>query len=201
MVQFVHASARQGSSEADPDVQGRGDAEDARLVAAALAGSSDAFSRLFRTHERAARQRAASIIRDRATQDDIVQIAFTRAFDRLATLRDASMFRSWLLQAVRNAALDHVRDRARRPENVELSELLGSCDPSPEEVAELRELAGRLELAALRLPRRDAVALALTVQFGLSPTELADALGVTPNNAKVILHRARQRLRAAAKLE
>ena len=174
------------------------DISDAALVADALRGHDAAFTSLYRRHERAARLAASSVVRDQATSADVVQDAFSHAFARLATLRDTDHFRPWLLQSVRNLALDHVRRTARGPNRVELDQQQRSTDPGPEDLAELAELVARLADGAVRLSRRDAVALALTVQLGMGPADVALALGVTPNNAKVIVHRARQRLREAS---
>ena len=188
-----------GSAIAAPNNTGGNEPpSDAELVAGVLSGNTYAFQHLYRRHEQSVRLSIGSIVRDRSTQEDLVQDAFTLAFRRLSTLRDHSLFRPWLARSARNLALDHVRSCARRPNQVAFDPELQSADASPDEVAELHDLAARLANGVVRLARRDAVAITLTVQFGMGPSELAEALGVTPNNAKVILHRARKHLREAA---
>ena len=51
--------------------------------------------------------------------------------------------------------------------------------------------------AVAGLSARDAAAVRLVTDFGFSPEDLGPALGVTPGAARVVLHRARRRLRDA----
>ena len=178
--------------------------DDAVLVAQVRAGDSDSFSELFSRHAPAVRAAVRDTVSDREEQLDLVQETFARAFQRLASLNEPARFRAWLLQIARHAAIDH-RRRASRVAQVSVDEpdrpQLPSTEPSPDELAELAELAGRLQNGFARLSSRDATALSLAVHFGFGPAELATALETTPTNAKVILHRARRRLRKAAGLE
>lgn len=178
--------------------------DDAALVARVRAGDSDSFSELFSRHAPAVRAAVRDTVSDREEQLDLVQETFARAFQRLDSLSEPARFRAWLLQIARNAAIDHRRSEGRSVQ-VSIDEpdrpQLPSKDPSPDELAELAELAGRLQNGFARLSPRDATALSLAVHFGFGPAELSTALGTTPANAKVILHRARKRLRKAAEIE
>ena len=49
--------------------------------------------------------------------------------------------------------------------------------------------------------QRDAAAVTMVTQLGFTPAQVADALGVTQGAAKVIVHRARRRLRNALALQ
>ena len=51
------------------------------------------------------------------------------------------------------------------------------------------------------LSPRDAAAVTMVTQLGFAPGQVAAALGVTPGAAKVIVHRARRRLRNALALQ
>ena len=133
---------------------------------------------------------------------DIVQDTFARALQHLADLRDPGRFRPWLLSIARHASVDHLRTAKRVIAlEAEQAEALASRDASPDDVAELNELARRVQVGVTGLSRRDATAVALVTQLGFSPAQVADALGVTHGAAKVIVHRARRRLRRALVLE
>lgn len=180
-------------------VGGLGPPTDAELVAAALRGEAEAFAELYARHRRAVAAAARDWIDDRDRRLDIVQETFARALQKLDRLVDPERFRPWVLQIGRNAAIDELRKRQKLTEvcldGVEPP--ARSADGEPELVAEVTDLAGRIGVGMVSLSKRDATALALAAHLGLGPSEIAAALGVTPNNAKVILHRARARLRAA----
>lgn len=173
---------------------------DAELVAGARTGSPDAFAELYRRHAPATRLAISDHVDDREQQRDLVQEVFTRALTRLDDLREADRFRPWVLQIARNAAVDDLRRRkAVRHEVIddEDSPELPSDDPDPELEAEVRQLAEAIQSNVAALSPRDATALSLTVHLGFGPAEVAAALDITTGNAKVVLHRARRRLRAA----
>jgi RNA polymerase sigma-70 factor (ECF subfamily) len=175
--------------------------QDADLVARALAGDRQAFTLLHRRYARGLAAIAAERLRDPEDRADAVQDAFAHAFERLDQLRDPSSFAPWLYAIARNAANQTARRRARLPDAVGDAEVeIASDAAGPDELAELTDLTERLASASAVLSARDATALSLAVTFGFGPAELAVALSVTEGNAKVILHRARRRLRAALDL-
>jgi RNA polymerase sigma-70 factor (ECF subfamily) len=190
-------SARRATTECGAEEE-----RDAPLVRAAVAGDPAAFDRLYRRHAGAVRRAVSDYERDADQQLDLVQETFLRAFARIGELRDPERFRPWLLQTARNFAIDHQRRRRRQPlEALGVEQEVESDRATAHELAELRELAERLERGIATLSVRDATALTLSVELGLGPAELAVALDITPNHAKVVLHRARKRLRAAVALE
>ena len=175
---------------------GGGDQEDAALVAAVRQGDGDAALRLYERHAGAVR----FVVRDRVRAPDLVeelvQETFTRSLERLDGLRRPERYRSWLLSIARNVATDRQRLEQRQV-GVDADVLERNSEPAeaPDVLADQRELAGLVGSSMARLGRRDALALALGTHLGMSPTELAVVLDVTPNAAKVIVHRARRRLR------
>ena len=68
---------------------------------------------------------------------------------------------------------------------------------SPEDQALSAELGFCLEQAISRLPPSQRAVIVLRDVEGWSPGEICDLLGITPENQRVRLHRARLRLRSA----
>lgn len=177
---------------------------DSGLVLAARQGDEAAFSELYGRHVGAVRLAVSDHVSDGASQEDLVQETFIRALAALEQLQDMEKFRPWLLQIARHAAIDERRRRSAivlDSMNEETAPELVSRDPGPVELSELQDLAGRVRSGLARMSSRDALVLSLSVQFGFGPRDIADALGITVNNAKVVLHRARRRLRLAIELE
>lgn len=177
----------------------RSDKSDAELAALAATGNDRAFDELHRRYEGLVVAVVRSEARGSSDTDDIAQEVFARAWTKLSGLRDPSLFRPWLLQIARRSIVDHYRHGARRPPLANDDDIALGALPStiagPSEIAELRDLAQTMKGGIAGLSKRDTTALSLAVHFGFGPTEISEALGISPGNAKVVLHRARRRLR------
>lgn len=170
--------------------------DDALLVALIRAGDISGFEELYVRHKPAVTRTVAAIVRDRDEAPDVVHEAFTRALGHLDSLRDPDRFAPWLLSIARHVATDHIRDRLRVDLAAEAAELdAPEATPGPEELAELADLSRLVGAGMTRLSSRDATAVALVAHLGFTPAEVGIALGVSHGAAKVIVHRARRRLR------
>ena len=89
------------------------DTPDEVLVKRAQGGDRAALDRLVRRHQRALFALCLRYVRDADEAADLVQRSFVRAMGKLADLRDAGVFRSWLLRIGAHLALNHIRDHAR----------------------------------------------------------------------------------------
>jgi len=161
----------------------------------------DAFAALYRSHVGAVARAVRDNVHDNESVADVIQDVFFRALERLSTLRSHEAFGPWLLSIARHAAIDHRRSRSTAPVALDDVPEVASPGPGPDDVAEIKELAELVRGCVAGLSPRDAAALTLVGQLGLSPKEVAGCLGVSPGTAKVILHRARLRLRNALALE
>jgi RNA polymerase sigma factor (sigma-70 family) len=175
---------------------------DKALIDRVRSGDVDAFAVLYRAHVGAVRRAVSDNVHAPEEVADVVQDTFARALAGLASLHDPDRFRPWLLQIARHAAIDHRRARTRmRHESDEELQNRGTPDAGPSDLAEVAELASLVRGCVDGLTRRDATVLTMVTRFGLGPSAIAAALGVTPGAAKVIVHRAKKRLRQAVALE
>lgn len=172
----------------------------AELVEAVRGGDRDAFAKLYRDFVGVVQLAVRDQLRDADQVADAVQETFARALQSLDKLRDPERFKAWLLAIARHTAVDTRRDRSRfvltEPEDTE--PVNGSEDPA--ELTALRDIATMVDGLVGGLSRRDAIALRL-VTLGFDVADVAKALGVRHGAAKVVLHRARRRLRAALVLQ
>jgi RNA polymerase sigma-70 factor (ECF subfamily) len=168
---------------------------DRDLVKAALKGRTVAFEALVRRHLRAAYAVALARTGSPHDAEDVCQDAFIAALERLATLRDPDRFAPWLLEIVRNRALNLIRARRVRSEEPieDAVERGGGPDPGREaERSTLREdLLGAL--ATLDETRRE-VTLLHDVE-GWPHAEIAERLGMPVGTVRYHLHEARKVLR------
>src|SRR4051794_34425078 len=119
----------------------------------------------------------SSLVRDRATAEDVPASAFERAYRRQASFdpRRGSR-RAWLFGIARTAALAELR-RRRRPAALvtDPEDPATVAGPDDDEHA-VRRAAVRAGLAALE--PRDRELIALKFHAGLSNAEIADVLGI-----------------------
>ncbi|CAB4550238.1 MAG: RNA polymerase sigma factor [Actinomycetes bacterium] len=174
------------------------DAVPASMVRAAQAGDSAAFAELYRRLMPIVRRVVADNVHDRMEAEDVAHEAFTRAFASLVRLRDPDRFRPWLLSIARRAAIDHRRVRVLGRCVLDDDPARGSTQigPGPDELLLIREELAAVVDATERLSTRDATALAMVGHLGFGPDEVAAVLGISPGTAKVVVHRARSRLRS-----
>jgi RNA polymerase sigma factor (sigma-70 family) len=181
---------------------GPGAADDA-LLAAFLVGEDDAFGELVRRHERLVLSIVRRYARTPEDARDLAQRTFLRALEAARrTLRrgerEGFPFRRWLVRIAVNLSKNHLRDELRIVRAP--LEALGRQEAHPAVALELLEESERVaavRAAILRLPRRMREVLTLRVDAELPFAEIAEALGISDNAARVTFHHATRRLRAA----
>jgi RNA polymerase sigma-70 factor (ECF subfamily) len=188
---------------ASPALAALGDEE---VVARVLAGDAPLFEILMRRYNQRLFRVARAILGDDDEAEDVMQEAYVRAFHELGGFRGEARFSTWLTRIAVHEALARGRKR-RRLAPVPLPAESGGdgegppeppatgADADPERAAANRELAEALRAAVESLPEPWRAVFVMRDVEGLSTEETAAALGITPENAKVRLHRARAALR------
>jgi RNA polymerase sigma-70 factor (ECF subfamily) len=124
-------------------------------------------------------------------------------YRRAGDIREPKAFRAWLYRTVKNACLIGRRKRVHEPGRLlSLEELmpaqdlaLPSSDRSPEQLAVDSRTRTRLRRALASLPPSFRVIVFLRDIEGLSTREVAQVVGISEDNVKTRLHRARLQLR------
>lgn len=170
-------------------------ASDADLVLAVRAGDPGAFDALYARHWPrvlgvCARRVAAS------DAEDVAQDVFLRALHRLHTLDDPARFGPWVRTIAVRACADVLRGRTWETVG-DLPEVADATVPLTDEVVVGRDDANRLAGGLAALQPRDSHALWLRDALGTPVGQIADELGMTEASTRVLLARARKRLRTA----
>lgn len=145
------------------------------------------IAHLYTSEQGRLRQLVNRLVGNRATADDLVQQAFEKLL-RVAERGNIENCPAYLSCTVRNLALNHLRDLARRSEVVADTELdaMADASPSPETTAIYRCELRRVLSAVAALPPRRREAFVLNKFEGLSYDEIAVRQGVSRNT--VISH-------------
>ncbi|HEY7565324.1 MAG TPA: sigma-70 family RNA polymerase sigma factor [Acidimicrobiia bacterium] len=174
--------------------------DDQELVTRTKNGDASAYAELVRAHQDIARRIAFLVLRNTAEVDDAVQEAFVKAYRALPRFREGASFRPWLLQIVRNEALNRRRGASRRDRlslRVASDPALGDAAPSPEAAALTAETRSQLLNAVDDLPVRLRQVIECRYLIGLSERDTASTLGIAPGTVKSRTKRALDQLRGA----
>lgn len=187
------------------------------LIRALREREESAFRELLDRHESAMLRLAMSHVGSRARAEEVVQdtwIAVIRGIDRF---RGDSSLKTWLFRILLNRARTQARREARA---IPFSDAAGhtnghdaaqayaqtisadhrnawsgSYGAGPEEVVLSAELRARIDEGLTMLPERQRRVLILRDLEGWTPEEVCELLGISDGNQRVLLHRARIRMR------
>ena len=132
-----------------------------------------------------------SLVKDHHEAEDITQNVFVKLTSVIGKYEPRAVpFTAWILRVARNAALDHLRAKRSIPcEEVRVSD----HDQARISHERRRDLRRALE----QLPEDQREVLILRHIVGLSPVEIAAALGKTESSIHGLHHRGRRSLQLA----
>ncbi|HDQ70667.1 MAG TPA: sigma-70 family RNA polymerase sigma factor, partial [Chloroflexi bacterium] len=170
------------------------------LVKSVKQGNTEAFGVLFERYKDSIYKTSLSMTGDPDDAEDLTVEAFQRAHRALLEQTQVNKFEDWMYVIVKNVYVDEWRKRKRRGE-VRLDADLGEsetwliADPDgswqPEAVAR-EEAIQRLVWDGIKLlPYTYRMVLALQIQMGLRPDEIAEQMGIKRGTVYTQLSRAR----------
>ena len=194
--------------------------EDALLVEGLRAGDEAAFAAVMRMYGRGMLRVAEMYVSSRAVAEDVVQEAWVGVLRGIGRFEGRSSLKTWLYRIVANTAKTRgVRESRSVPFSslgddedegtVDADRFLGSGDRFPGHWAvppqawapEGRLLAdetlGVVERAIDKLPPAQRAVITMRDVQGFTSEEVCNALDLTETNQRVLLHRARAKVRRA----
>ena len=192
-----------------PSVEMVGDT-DASAIERTLAGDRDAYRVLVEKHSQNVYALAYRMTDNHHDADEVVQEAFLRAYQKLGQFEARANFGTWVYRIAANYAIDRLRKRqaeeARREhpsrdpaegEERDTMNLYEDRAPSPERLAESRELAEHLRRALNELSPAERTAFVMRHWGGSGIEEIAETLKSSSSAAKNTVFRSVQKLRRA----
>jgi RNA polymerase sigma-70 factor (ECF subfamily) len=164
----------------------------ARLIQEAGGGSAEAHGALAERFRGQVTVWAERVVKDPDDAEDVAQGVLSSLVRRLRTFRGESRFTTWLFRVTRNAALDRRRTQERRAD-LRLAEV-EPPSVGGEEVAE-GELAALVRSYDTELTPREREVFRSVDLEGIEPGKVAQRLGIAPSTVRVLLARARARIR------
>jgi RNA polymerase sigma-70 factor (ECF subfamily) len=180
------------------------DAEDLQKIGEFLAGDRRAFEFLFEKYRERIFAVAFRFVRNKEDALDVTQEVFLRAYQGLAKFKTDAKFFTWLYRIAVNRAIDFTRARAtRRTVDAEdphgegeglLASLPSPDAQDPADLAQRRELSGKLLEAVESLPPKHRVVFILHSMEDLSYKEIAGVVGCSMGTVMSRLFYARKKL-------
>ncbi|HEX9122259.1 MAG TPA: sigma-70 family RNA polymerase sigma factor [Actinomycetota bacterium] len=179
------------------------DLDDRMLVLDFQAGNIEAFGEIHRRYSALARHICNRVLGNLDDADEATQETMLRVYQGLGRFNGRYLLQPWIARIATNVSLDVTRARARRPQTggESLSQLFDH--PDDDEMADPLEAVERMHQHAqvvsvlATLPEHHRDALILREFEGRSHKEIAEALGITPAQAKALIHRAKGSFRSA----
>lgn len=168
---------------------------DAELLARIAAGERGAFELLHREHHRAVVRLAMGIVGEPEEARDVAQEVFVLLLRVAPRWRPDALVSTWLRRTTLNVAMTMRRRVARWWRR---SESTSRPEVSPERAMALDQLAEDIGTCLMGLSPRQRAVVTLHLDQGLPPVEIADALAMTPNAARLALSKGLRALRRDA---
>jgi RNA polymerase sigma-70 factor (ECF subfamily) len=130
---------------------------------------------------------------NRAIGEELAQEALARLIREAGVLRPAGSLKGWLWTVATNLGRDHLRHR--RFELASAPAAARSAETSGADPLETQELKDTVQAVLAHLPEPDRLCLLMKDVEELPYGILAEVLAISPETARVRVHRARERFR------
>jgi len=172
---------------------------DIELIEQTLQGNQAAYADLVKRHQRFVFTLAMRFTKTREDAEEVAQDSFIKAYRSLQSFQGQSKFSTWLYSIVYTTAMTFLRKR--RLDNSSIDDenshlqLENQSGGFKNDLAENKSRSYYVNQAIEQLLPDDAMIITLFYKGEQSLEEIAVTLGLEPNNVKVKLFRARQRLK------
>jgi RNA polymerase sigma-70 factor, ECF subfamily len=199
------------------------EADDAQLVERLRAGDEAAFEALVRRRHGEMVGLARTYVRTREVAEEVVQETWLAVLQAIDRFEGRSSLKTWIFRILVNTAMTRGAREARTLPFSSLEPIDGAgpavhpdrfltsgesgaghwrAEPGDWRTLPEEQLLGRETIEVVRraveeLPRRQAQVIAMRDIAGFTPEEISTTLGVSRGNQRILLHRARSRVRAA----
>ena len=174
---------------------------DEEVIRRVLGGEVELYEIIMRRYNQRLYRAVRAVLGNDSDVEHVMQDAYVSAYTHLGQFESRSSFSTWLTKIAIHEALA-VKRKQNRFVTMDTADsdngfvsMLVSNDPDPEKKLMDMELAALLEHSVEALPESYRSVFVLREVEKLDTRETADCLGITEENVKVRLHRARALMR------
>jgi RNA polymerase sigma-70 factor (ECF subfamily) len=141
-------------------------------------------------------------VKNESIADDLVQETFIKIQENLDSVRDLEKISSWIFRIAYHLCQDHFRALKKSSSREEIHDGLATLQESPvQKKLEQGEMSQCVQDKLSLLPETQRSVIIFADIMDFTHQEIADILGLTVQNVKVRLHRARKKLKAILEKE
>lgn len=154
----------------------------------------DQFQNQVLVHKDQMYRLAQRILRNEEDAKDIVQDSFVKLWSKRKVLGNIKSIKSFTLTMVRNACIDHIRKH--KPETDKEQQINSNSDfQNPEKQLEVSDQLSKVKTIINQLSEQQREAIQLREIEGLEYHEISEITGLSSNNLRVIISRARKEIK------
>lgn len=168
---------------------------DSDLLARLRGGDHSAFDELFRQWYEPVVRTANRILHESGVAEELAQDVFLELWRRRETLPDGSSVPGYLLQAVRNRALNHLRHLQVQKKSQVFVEALSEPAEHADADVHTGDLERAIRTAIDELPPRTREVFLMSRERNLKYGEIAEQLGISVKAVEANMSRALRQLR------
>jgi len=136
-------------------------------------------------------------VKNESVADDLIQETFIKIQENLDSLRDPAKISSWIFRIAYHLCQDHFRTLKKSSSHEEIHDGLVNLQEIPiQKKLEQGEMSRCVQDQLNLLPESQRSVIIFADVMDFSHQEIADILGLSVENAKVRLHRARKKFKA-----
>ena len=138
---------------------------------------------------------AMRIVNHAAEAEDVVQEVFIKLWNNRQQLEAIQNVEAWCITATKNLSIDKLRSKHQRLQPMKAGFDLHDHSATPFQATAEHDVFDQVKKLINELPEKQRDIMQLRDIEGMSYQEIADALGLPPDQVKVYLFRARKTVR------
>ncbi|MFC5046433.1 RNA polymerase sigma factor [Aquimarina hainanensis] len=170
---------------------------DQEIIDRTLEGDTAIFAALVERYQYMVYTVVYRIVRNKEEAEEIAQDSFVKAYQSLGTYKGKSKFSSWLYTIAYRKSLDRVRNQSVTFTTSVIDNVSEKALKQVENALDYMESKEQNEIvleAIMKLPEKESVIVTLYYLEENSVKEIAAIVGISPQNVKIKLYRARKKL-------
>ncbi len=167
------------------------------LIEKTLKGDVHSFELIVKNYHMMVYTLAYRVLKNREEAEELAQDVFLKVYQSLAKFNRKSKLSTWIYRITYNASINKYKSQKRKIDAIELDNSIEfSISNSSDALHDIsfKEKREIINDSILKLPETEKIIVTLYYFEELPIKEVAEIVGITPQNVKIKLHRSRKKL-------